>query len=274
MLSEALEQWLIVNYQISENYKNHAITYMNRFIEYTGNIPLNTLSKNKIITYIMSLRKKKYTNTYISIQMRTIKAIISWSVANGFVERNPFNKLVLPKAAEKYEYLSYEEITKLLTVAEKKPLYKAYIEFLLRTGCRVGELENLKWSDINGSIIEFNGKTGYRKFPLQDGTKAILDSIRESNRMNCEYVVFNPLSGKQLTSHRILSQIVKRYMRMAGLKESYTAHTLRHTFASHLVMNGIPIYTVSKLLGHRNVRTTERYSHLAPELLRVEMKYF
>jgi site-specific recombinase XerD len=71
-----------------------------------------------------------------------------------------------------------------------------------------------------------------------------------------------------------MSRIARRYIDKAGLKKSYVGHTLRHTFASHLVMEGIPIYTVSKLLGHTDVKTTERYAHLSPEQIQVKIEYF
>jgi site-specific recombinase XerD len=69
-------------------------------------------------------------------------------------------------------------------------------------------------------------------------------------------------------------ELEKKYPKSTRGKKSYVGHTLRHTFASHLVMEGIPIYTVSKLLGHTDVKTTERYAHLSPEQIQVKIEYF
>ena len=81
-------------------------------------------------------------------------------------------------------------------------------------------------------------------------------------------------NGNYLGKWNTCGKIVKKYMRQAGLKESYTCHTLRHTFASHLVLHGKPMEQVSKLLGHRSVKTTETfYVHLKPENLTFELPY-
>ncbi len=273
-LSDLLNLWIDTKFEISENYKYQAETYTVNFIKFCGDLPVKTLTSTHIINYIKHLRKLKYSNTYMGFQLRTVKAIVTWAVINKYLTTNPFLNIPIPQAKQKLEYLSKEEIRMLLKSASRVPLYQLYIEFMLNTGCRGGELQNLHWQDIYDTHIEFRGKTGRRTFPLSKHLKDILHGIKQYNKYQIEHVLISPRTGTPLIAKRAVSYFVKRFLREAGLKDSYTAHSLRHSFASHAVMNGIPIYTVSKLLGHTSVKTTERYSHLLPERLNVDLQFY
>jgi len=139
----------------------------------------------------------------------------------------------------------------------------------VQTGCRLGEINNLKWENITNDTIEFNGKTGNRFFPLNDNLKELLEEIPEQN----EYFLANE-NGLWLGAANRLTKLIKNFMKKAELPDHFVTHSLRHTFCSHLVINGVDLYKVSKLVGHSNITTTQRYAHLNPSLLKISTKYF
>jgi len=148
------------------------------------------------------------------------------------------------------------------------------IHYMSPEQVRGGELRNLKWSDIHDNYLEFHGKTGLHRFPLNDDVKGILNTIKYfSKKPLNEYILTDYRTGRWLGAHSQLGKIVKKYIRKAKLDDRYTTHSLRHTFASHLVLSGTDIYTVSKLLGHTYISMTQKYSHLPPEIIKTRVKY-
>ena len=262
-LTDLLDFYLDFNPDRSDRTNEMAVEYMSEFIDYLGcNLQSSQISKDTILQYRKHLRSKNKYNT-IKIKLGALKAIFNLAYRENFINQMPFKGIVIGKSKPKNLYLSKDEISKLISVCAHDPLYQGYILFMLYTGCRSGELKNLKWADIKAYHLEFNGKTGRREFPLNQDVLRILNQIKTHSK-NDTYVCGDHY-GRWLGRYSQLGKIVKKFIRKAGLSEEYTAHTLRHTFCSHLVMSGIPIYTVTKLAGHRSVRTTEIYAHLNPE---------
>lgn len=141
------------------------------------------------------------------------------------------------------------------------PWYLILIKLTLYTGMRISEIRNLKWSDIGDLSIRVNSKGKEKYIPLSQKAKTLIRSIERSS----EYVF--PNKGGNPFRSDYLSKKFKEFIRKAKLNDNYSFHTLRHSFASHLVMNAVSIYKVSKLLGHSSVTTTQIYAHLSPESL-------
>jgi integrase/recombinase XerD len=272
-LRQILRKWKSWNGHLSKDYLYTMDIYWKHMVTYFGNIPMNAITLDMFMGYISYLRKQKHSKTYLGIKLRCLKAVFNWAFKNEYCEKEIFRRIPMPKGTRRIEFLSKDEIKKLLAAAADKPLYQAFLEFMLATGCRRGEFYNLKWKDINHTYIEFNGKTGRRTFPLQPHIQKILDKIWNYQGKHSAWVL-SDRCGRHFKGLDTPSKIARRYIDKAGLKKTYVGHTLRHTFASHLVMEGIPIYTVSKLLGHTNVNTTERYAHLSPEQIHVKIEYF
>ena len=272
-VKQILKKWKSWNSHLSKGYFYQLDMYWKQLIAYFGNIPIDAIDLDMFMGYISYLRKQGHSETYLGIKLRCLKAVFNWAFKNDFCEKEIFRKIAMPKSNSRIEFLSKDEIKKLLDAASENPLYQAYLEFMLATGCRRGEFFNLKWRDVNHTYIEFNGKTGRRTFPLQPHIQKILDKIWERQYRHGTWVLCDK-SGRHFRGLDTPSKIARKYIDKAGLKKSYVGHTLRHTFASHLVMEGIPIYTVSKLLGHTDVKTTERYAHLSPEQIQVKIEYF
>jgi integrase len=153
----------------------------------------------------------------------------------------------------------------------------------LKTGLRLGELLALKWEDIDlvtGKIVvrrnlwrdkEASPKGGRsREVPLSDDAIATLKAHRAVTMLKSSYVFCD--SGGNRLSHKMVSNLVPRICKKAGLAKRLTMHDLRHTFASHLVMRGVTLKAVQELLGHASIDMTLRYAHLSPDVKRDAVK--
>ncbi|MDD2735795.1 MAG: site-specific integrase [Desulfuromonadaceae bacterium] len=180
------------------------------------------------------------------------------------------------------KFLSAEEIKALLdacdskvisitgkTIQQKQAHLKPIIIFALNTGCRKDEILSLKWENVDmkhGFINMVQTKNGERRqIPINDTLREMLKGL--TRRLNVPYV-FHVYDEEKKTGKRFGS--IKRSFvtacKKAGIHD-FVFHSLRHTFASHLVMGGVDLTTVSRLLGHKSLTMTLRYSHLAPNHL-------
>ena len=272
-LSQLLNQWVIRKIQNhnSRRYIDDAEGSMKDLIEYFGNVGASSITTQKLRdfkSYLITVRKLNPTT--VALRLRTLKAVFSFGYKNDLIPKHPFKGLELPRTNKKIEFLSKDEIKKLLELSSRNKLHNLFLQFLLATGCRRGELANLRWSDINEHILTFNGKTGLRSFPVNPQIKEILDEIKSLQKRECEFVLSSEY-GHHIKGQN-LSGLVKNYLRK--IKSSYSCHTLRHTFVSWLIMQGKPIFLVQRLAGHKSIQTTMLYSHLTPEFLQVDTKYF
>jgi integrase len=169
-------------------------------------------------------------------------------------------------------FLSIEETKKFLSACPPD-LYPIYFTFL-NTGMRKAELENLEWDDIDFKRRKiqirrkefWQPKTGEREIPISGQLDEILQQLKDKNdrEIKSNFVFPDKGGGKIKTKlRRKLIQIA----RQAGIDGLTKIHTLRHTFASHLVMQGVNLPTVKKLMGHSDIQTTMIYAHLAPDHL-------
>ncbi|OVE78510.1 hypothetical protein BVY01_05225 [bacterium I07] len=212
-------------------------------------------------------RMQKVKPVSVNMEIRQLKAAFEKAVKWSYIERNPFKDLKQCKVKNSNipKFLSKGEVRKLLDVIEDEQ-FKAYVQFLLYTGCRRSEALNLTWQeiDMDKGLVTFQvTKTGKsRTIPFNETLKTVLNQLdRISNRP------FN--FRKDFVTHKF-----KKYLRRTGINncESLKLHSLRHTFASHLVMSGVDLLTVSKLLGHCNVSMTEIYAHLMPDHMKASIE--
>ena len=216
-----------------------------------------------------SFKAKPRTLNY---EIKTLRTIFNFGIRNNQCKANPCQNVPLLKVNESKtpRFLSFEESEHFLSCCDKK-FYPVFFTFL-KTGLRLGELLNLQWVDIDFSrkklkvqYKEFwSPKSGERQIPLNNGMITVLKNLK--NKKNKKYdFVFSDSDGKKLK--RKLRKDLIRIAIKAGIEDFTKIHTLRHTFASHLVMNGVDLPTVQKLLGHKDIQTTMIYSHLTSEHL-------
>jgi len=214
-----------------------------------------------------SKRLEVCSPTTVNIQFRVLRSSFNLAIKWGMLAENPFSKSSQVKAVEQPPiYLTKDEFTRLLRVVKEEVLKEVFL-FASLTGMRSGEITNLRWSDIDfhhrqitiKNSDQFQTKTGKNRcVPMNELVVSML-SRKELTQRFCENVF--QLQGQRM-GQEYLSKSFKRYVRLVGLNDKIHFHSLRHTFATWLVQDGVSIYEVQKLLGHSSVKVTEIYSHL------------
>lgn len=215
----------------------------------------------------ISKQGKPYSTATIKHQLVLLKRLYNLAKRWGLYEgANPMDRVEVPKLDnQKTEFLTNEELSRLLDILENWPRKDtvAFIKFALFTGLRRGELFKLTWDDADferGMVTLREPKGGKTQtLPISPQAIEILQQLDRSSTY-----VFPGKGGQQRTDFK---GPWLRIRKAAGLPESFRFHGLRHNFASTLVSNGVDLLVVSKLLTHKDVKTTQRYAHLSPGVL-------
>lgn len=227
--------------------------------------------------YIDSLHRKKIEPSSQSRKLSAIKSFHKFLVKEKYVSNNIASTIDLPKQTKKLPtVLSIEEVDSLLnTLNTSTPLEsrnKAMIELTYASGLRVSELVSLKLSDLHldAGFIQIHGK-GNKERIVPVGEIAIdsLNYYLQNSRLQLskkhnDYVFINGRDGGQMTRQAFFL-IIKDKVNQAGIKKEISPHKLRHSFASHLLKNGVDLRLIQELLGHEDISTTERYTHIQNE---------
>lgn len=239
------------------------------------NIDYNTIRK-----YLSYLHENKYEASSVSRKISTLRSFFKYNLKEKTIKSNPMTLISNPKKEKKLpKYLNYEEMEKLLNcidVTTKEGIQeRLIIELLYSTGIRVSELVNIKIKDIKIKENQINilGKGSKERIVLF-GTKAkemikqYLIEYKEYYKgdISNEFLLINK-KGKQLTTNKI-ELIVKDVLKKSALKLNISPHTLRHTFATHMLDSGADLKSVQELLGHENLKTTAIYTHISNERLK------
>ena len=194
--------------------------------------------------------------------LELLRQIMNFAIARGHVETNPTRDVKKNRRTPLARFLSREEIGRLHRVLDRQTgegnrEQADIVRLLLLTGCRRGEIVRLRWSEVRDGALELgDSKTGPRKVPLNSQVWRILERRK---RGRSPFVFPSPLDASRPRCGDL--RLWYRVRREAGI-EDVRLHDLRHSHASHAVMNGVPVPVVSRLLGHSNVRMTLRYAHL------------
>lgn len=227
---------------------------------------------------------KKYKKTTISRKLSAIRSFFYYIERNGLSEGNPAAEISSPKQGNYIpEYLNVDDMFRLLEAPEPEtPLEArnlAIIELLYSCGIRVSELTGLDVSDIDfvQHLVRVIGK-GNKERVVPVGKKAlnaVKNYLESSNKLrkrslNAEESGENPLflnnKGGRLSS-RSVGTIIKKYVTECGLVSGITPHSLRHTFATHLLDSGADLRSVQEMLGHVSLSTTQKYTHVTLDKL-------
>jgi integrase len=212
----------------------------------------------------------------VNVALRHIKAAMSTAARWQLIVKNPFERLPLVTIPKRTPaFLTIQDAERLLSgIAE--PWLKDFIIFAINTGMRRGEILSLRWSDIDAgarvaritNTDEFTTKSGEeRTVSLNDAALMVVNRLKVSKRHD---YIFTCEHGRRLNADRV-THAFKAAIRAAGLPEGLHLHSTRHSFASLLVGGGTSLFTVSKLLGHSNSKTSEIYSHLLPSHMQHEV---
>ncbi|MBR2833142.1 MAG: tyrosine recombinase XerC [Bacilli bacterium] len=260
-----------------KRFSNHtSINYekdLTDFIEFQ-NKKVEDIEINDIRKYLKHLYDKKYSNASISRKVSTLKSFFKYLEAENYIKINPMILISNPKKDKKLpSFLNYNDIEKLLNTPDLKThdgkRDALIIEMLYSTGVRVSELVNIEIKDINtkDQSIIILGKGNKERYAYY-GTKCkdLLELYLSDIKTDSPYLFTNKHGNK--LNDRIVRTIITNNAKKAGLKIKVTPHTLRHTYATHMLNEGADLKSVSDLLGHENLSTTQIYTHVSNERLR------
>ena len=241
------------------------------------------VTERTMADYALHLRSLGYSETTRARKTAAAKSLFGFLVTDGAIEGNPTANLSTPRMGRSLpEPLTVDEIDRLLSApsALETPEARrdeAMMETLYATGMRVSELISLNMEDVdlaNGSARCFGKGGKERVIPVHDGATATLDFYIKKARPafvkpNSSTALFISRRGSRLTRQGFWV-ILKGHAKRAGLDGRITPHTLRHSFATHLLRGGAPLRHVQELLGHASITTTQIYTHLTSEHVRAE----
>ena len=231
-----------------------------RLLPAFGAKPLDRIGRAHIVRWFDDFSRTAPGNANHGLDL--LRRIMSYAVARGHVETNPARGIRGNPRTSRTRFLSREEIDRLLGVLDRQTRkthreQADIVRLLLLTGCRRGEIMGLRWSEVDGDRLLLNdSKTGPRPVPLNSRARHILE---RQPRGGGPFVFPSPRDASRPRGPHLW--LWYRVRREAGI-EDVRLHDLRHTHASHAVMNGVPVPVVSRLLGHSSVGMTLRYAHL------------
>lgn len=275
-----------------ENYlkfeKNYSMNTINSYLsdikEYQefkkGDILSST--KEDILAYLKTI--KDFESTTISHKISSLKSFFKYYQKREKIKVNPLANIKSPKIAKKLPtYLTLEEVSKLLDVEIKSPYdarNKAILELLYSSGIRISELCNMQTSNYNSyeCIIRLIGKgSKERIIPLGDYAISVLEDYINNyrpkiNKKNINSIFIN--NRGDAVSRQFIFKVIKKECLKKGIRKNVSPHTLRHTFATHLLQNGADLRIIQELLGHENISTTQIYTHVSNQELKNDYQKF
>lgn len=247
------------------------ISHFRSFLSNYPNITLLSQIQSKIIEDYKQQRINHVKPKTVNFELGILRYLFNVAIRDNYLSKNPVTEVEKMKWKRKQpRFLTKEEIKMILNNCSKR-LYPIFLTFLY-TGMRKDELRNLEWNDIDfeNRLIRIQVKDFWepkngisRNIPMNDG---LFDILKKPDRKS--NWLFSTASGNQV---RHLRRDLIRVCDKIGIK-NVNLHTFRHTFASHLVMAGVDLPTVQNLLGHKDIKTTMIYAHLAPEHLKHAVK--
>ena len=263
---------------------NTVKNYFRDLIDYFIYLKLNDLSPTKSIEpkhirkMLSFLIDKGFSKVSISRKISAIKSYITFLEKFNYSKNNYSELISIPKKSKSLpKVMTKKEVSQLIKHVEmntKKNLRDdALIELLYSTGLRVSEVVNLKLKDINlkKSEIKILGKGNKERIVIfnNKSKEKIIRYLKNDKRyisIKTEALFQNKF--KEALSTRSIQRILKKYLNFSGINSKYSTHTLRHTFATHLLEGGADIKVIQQLMGHSSPETTKIYTHVSSSTLK------
>ena len=279
---EIFEKYLVNDKKASANTLS---SYMRDIRKYCDYLEIHTeetivsASEDDVHEYIDYLRASGKSIATVSRNIASLKCLYTHLCIKQIVKVNPAMKLVPDKGAQKLpQILTRKEVELLLgqpqCIDAKGYRDKAMLELLYATGIRVTELIDLNIGDVNlnAGVVRCQSRNRERFIPLYPAAvKAVSEYITlvrpQMIATPDEQSLFVNVSGERM-SRQGFWKIIKFYQKKAGIEKDITPHTLRHSFAAHLLENGADIHAIQEMLGHADISSTQVYSHLIKKQLK------
>lgn len=235
---------------------------------------IRSINRMNINAYVRTLRERKLAPTSVIRKVASLRGFFKWATSSGILEKNPAATLEQPKTPQRLpKVVSVKEIDEMLH-NNLTPLEHVMMELLYSCGLRVSELVNLKLNDIDLSskyIRCFGKGSKERIIPIGEQAKTVVKEYFPTRELLIKK--YN-LTTKNLlikdNGHFVTRQDVYNFIHAQGklIHKNISPHTLRHSFATHLLENGADLRVVQELLGHSDVSTTQLYTHISKKRLK------
>lgn len=273
---ELYKQYLIVEKGLSMNSVDAYINDIRDYFKFD--------SSGNIDGYINYLGSKKIKTNSLARKITSIKGYYSFLYKNKYINESLLIAVDMPKKEKKLPiYLTYGEIERLINSIKKEEyLERAIIETLYGCGFRVSELINIRLKDIHfdEKMVECIGKGNKQRYvPINNIALSCISTYLKEIRNNLKFkenenLLFLSYKGKKVTRQYVFL-LIKQLCSRVGIKKNVSPHTLRHSFATHLIENNANLRAVQTMLGHESITTTEIYTHInSSKLIEDYDKYF
>ena len=275
-MTEDIKDFVVYLREVKRTSANTEMSYqrdllqMASYLREKGITEVSKVTRTSLNSYILHLEKEGKATTTISRVLASMKAFFHYELSCGRIRRDPAELIKAPRVEKKLPtILTVEEVNCLLAQpggeAPKEIRDKAMLELLYATGIRVSELIHLKLEDVNLNVGFITCRDGVKERTVPFGKVArqsLMDYMERSRKVllkgsESEWL-FTNCSGKPM-SRQGFWKIIKYYVEKAGIQADITPHTLRHSFAAHLLKSGADVHAVQAMLGHSDMATTQAY---------------
>lgn len=270
---------------VKHSSKNTVSSYLSDISQFDAFLGMHSISnlvsavRDDVVSYVSWLKNQGKSAATVSRSVASLKCFYNYLISVGSIDRTPVTDISLEKAVKKLPQILTNKEVELLLEQPKCTDMKGYrdramLELLYATGIRVTELISLDASDINlaAGFVRCRSKDKERLIPLYPAAvKAIKDYMQNvRNQMIAipdETALFVNMNGERM-SRQGFWKIIKYYQNKAGIEKDITPHTLRHSFAAHLLENGADLRSISEMLGHADISSTQVYTQLVKKQLK------
>lgn len=259
----------------AQAYEND-IKYFLNWAEQNQFTSLAAIESSDIENYFASIKKLDLASSSLHRRLVSLKVFFRFLLRESYIKKDLFHFFSMPKLWQLIpDVLTIEEVNHFLKQPKESTHVgcrdKAILELLYSTGIRVSELCSLTLYDLYDDFIKVHGKGGKdRMIPLGEHALKAIDNYQCKYRDNVgspkEKHLFLSTKGKPITRQQVWSRI-KVYLQSSGIQKNVSPHTLRHTYATHLLEGGADLRIIQELLGHASIDSTDRYTHISRDKL-------
>jgi len=266
-------QYLKNEKNVSPHTERSYLSDLDQFFDYLGETDLAAVDHKELRLFIAHLLKLKLKKSSIARKLASLRAFFKYLNRQGILSHNPARLIATPRQEKRLPSVLTADDAQRLMDAPKAPTSfhdhtelrdRAVLETLYSTGIRASELIGMNHDDINryDRLIRIRGKGRKERIvPLGAIALAAIDAYVGQQQSPDSNAVFVGPAGKRLTA-RTVQRILETYRKELGLQQKASPHTLRHSFATHMLESGADLRAIQELLGHASLSTTQRYTHV------------
>lgn len=274
LILNEFESFLVNDKNVSKSTLSSYKRDITGFSKYIDNLKVDLVSasRNHILSYILSMQDSGKANASVMRSIASLRSLYSFLISKGTITKNPVLGITPPKAEKRMpQFLSHMEIDALLESPDLSTVRglrdKAILEIMYASGLKVTEVITLNLNDIDTDLgyIKCSRGSGIRIVPLGkpavNAAKSYIGVARPQMACDGEKTLFVNCNGHSM-SRQGLWKLIKEYADKTGIRKSITPHSLRHSFAVHLMENGADLISIQEMLGHKDASSTQMYARM------------